>query len=98
MEWTGGDVRGVTLSQMDTAHPQSHGAVAPGRSVTVDCMVISSMQNFSKLHLTGDLVSMRAQIGVKYSTLFIERSLTSQHFCWMPTPPSGHQWVLCDTL
>ena len=47
------------------------------------------MRDFSKLHLTGDLESMRAQIEVKYSTLFIERSSPSQHFAGRQHPRPG---------
>jgi len=98
MEWNGTGIGGTTLSQMSTDHPQPHGEVAPGRSVVVDCMVISAMRNWTKLHLTGDLLSMRAQIVVRYRTLMILRTFVSQHFCWTPTPPEGHQWELCDQL
>lgn len=96
--WANKESGGTELSQVAMSHPQPHGKISPGRSVAAECLIISAMHDWTKLHLTGDLVSARATIVVNYHVLGIPRTFTSQHFCWTPTPPSGHQWELCDQL
>jgi hypothetical protein len=86
------------LSGISTDHPQPHGEIGLGKSAKVDCIAIMQMRNWSKLQLNGDLVSMRAQIIVNYTTSYISRTYASEHFCWEPTPPSGHQWSVCEGL
>jgi hypothetical protein len=92
------DPPGISIPGMTDRSPQHHAEIATGRSVAAGCMIITAMKNISKFHISGDLASARAQITVKYTKLFIERTYVSQHYCWTPTPPAGHQWVLCDSL
>ncbi len=96
--WSGESVGGVEPSGMSVSHPQPHGSLFPGQSVTVDCDIIYRFHNFSKFHITANLASARVQVTVRYEKLFLEQVFRSQHFCWTPTPPDGHQWVLCDHL
>lgn len=100
MEWANfSSLDGVTLSSMSVSHPQPHGKLPPGRLAEVSCGAIEQMRNITKFHISGDLVSMRAQFTVDYRALFFfKRKFISPHFCWMPTLPSGHQWSICDTL
>jgi hypothetical protein len=93
MEWTGGAVALCCPKWRRRIHNRTE-RLPPSLG---DSRLLGNLLD-ARLHLTGDLVPMRAQIAVKYSTISIERSFTSQHFCWIPTPPSGHQWILRDHL
>lgn len=86
------------ISGLETSHPQAGGKIPPSKSATVDCTLIYGMNNFSKLHISAKLFSMRARITVNYDTLFIPRKFESQHYCWVSSPPSGRGWALCDGL
>lgn len=86
------------ISGMIQSYPAPGGTLAPGGSVMVDCLAVQSLHDFSKYHMTGNLTSMRAQITVNYRFLFLPRSFKSVHFCWQTTPPSGHQWSVCERL
>jgi hypothetical protein len=88
----------VAISRLDLSHPQPNRTIRPGKLIDIDCVAISKLNNFSKFHLSGNLISMRGRIILKYSVLGIPRTFKSAHYCWQPTPPSGHQWVVCDSL
>jgi hypothetical protein len=96
MEWRTSDP--TTLSAISDNHPQPGGNLGPGRSVRADCVIVMGMHNLSTLIRDANLIGARAQIVVNYKTWFLSREYESGHFCWVPTPPSGHQWAVCDTL
>ena len=88
----------MTLSAMSSSHPQPGGTLNPGSSVTTDCLLITAIRNLNPQLRSADLVTARAQIMVRYKTLLFPREYQSGHFCWVSTPPSGHQWQVCDAL
>jgi hypothetical protein len=84
---------------LSVSHPQGLGTLEVGISAQVNCNLILSMRDWTKFHMTGDLDSIRIQIIATYRLLYlIPKTWESSHFCWAPTPPSGHQWSVCDAL
>ena len=88
---------GTPMDSIFLEHPKPSGKISPGRSVTASCFLVTAMHS-TALRFSGNLASARATIVVNYKIFGIGRTFTSQHFCWVPTPPSGHQWELCDRL
>jgi hypothetical protein len=84
---------------ISVSHPQGLGTLDVGKSAQVNCMVILAMKDWSNFHLTGDLDAVRVQIIATYKLIYlIPKTWESPHFCWAPTPPSGHQWSVCEPL